>query len=397
MNRIIFFTSQNSYIFAPKVPNNRYCNSGDFVYFAAGVSCLFGINSVQFSTYEDIESRLAKEPNYFKNNYDLAINMQANIFSLDFVSNMNYIAELIRRMKIPVFILGAGAQSTIDYSEDFLDSISESSQNFLDSIFNSGGDITLRGEFTKYCLEKLGYKDLFVSGCPSFYMSGFSDSVISNKKVGKDVFCPMFNGQSVQEINSRLYESYPESLFFDQGYYFDLLYTPELLTDERFNQLREPVKKMFVSRRIDGDMNYYLWRKRILDKKVNFSYGSRLHGNVIAIQLGIPCYINVIDSRVREIVELFNLPSNLTYHFNEVSDDLYDLYKSIDYSQFNKSYLKMFLNFEKYLNTHGIPNRLRDSHDDFINCLSQLTYFDYRKNDKLEEKVRHLSSICYCS
>ena len=74
-------------------------------------------------------------------------------------------------------------------------------------------------------------------------MSGFSDSVISNKKVGKDVFCPMFNGQSVQEINSRLYESYPESLFFDQGYYFDLLYTPELLTDERFNRLREPVKK----------------------------------------------------------------------------------------------------------------------------------------------------------
>ena len=57
----------------------------------------------------------------------------------------------------------------------------------------------------------------------------------------------------------------------------------------------------------------------------------------------------------------------------------------------------MFLNFEKYLNTHGIPNRLRDSHDDFINCLSQLTYFDYRKNDKLEEKVRHLSSIYYCS
>ena len=47
--------------------------------------------------------------------------MQANIFSLDFVSNMNYIAELIRRMKIPVFILGAGAQSTIDYSEEAKD------------------------------------------------------------------------------------------------------------------------------------------------------------------------------------------------------------------------------------------------------------------------------------
>lgn len=306
------------------------------------------------------------------------------------------LSRIIKKLKIPMFILGAGVQSSLDYSDEFLLSISEPSKIFLDTVFESGGDITLRGDFSKYCLEKLGYKNLFVSGCPSLFMCGFSDNVLNKKIINRDCFNPMFNGQTVQEIDDSLYDRYPNSHFFDQGYYFDLLYEPNVLTDERFYRLNDSVKKLFLSRRIDGDMNYFLWRKSVLDKKFNFSYGSRLHGNIIAIQLGIPCFVKVIDSRVREIVELFNIPSNMSYRYNEKSDDLFELYNSIDYSIFNKTYLNQFLIFERYLNSNNIHNRLRDLHTDFINCLSKQEYFDYRKNIELDEKVNHLSSMHHC-
>ena len=79
-------------------------------------------------------------------------------------------------------------------------------------------------EAQKQELEKLGYKNLFVSGCPSLFMCGFSDNVLNKKIINRDCFNPMFNGQTVQEIDDSLYDRYPNSHFFDQGYYFDLLY-----------------------------------------------------------------------------------------------------------------------------------------------------------------------------
>lgn len=154
------------------------------------------------------------------------------------------LSRIIKKLKIPMFILGAGVQSSLDYSYEFLLSISEPSKIFLDTVFESGGDITLRGDFSKYCLEKLGYKNLFVSGCPSLFMCGFSDNVLNKKIINRDCFNPMFNGQTVQEIDDSLYDRYPNSHFFDQGYYFDLLYEPNVLTDERFYRLNDSVKKI---------------------------------------------------------------------------------------------------------------------------------------------------------
>lgn len=51
-------------------------------------------------------------------------------------------------------------------------------------ILNSGGDLTLRGAFTQYYLEKLGFNNLFVSGCPSLFMRG-ANAEISAERVEK--------------------------------------------------------------------------------------------------------------------------------------------------------------------------------------------------------------------
>ncbi len=135
-------------------------NSGDTVYFSAGAS-FFWKQDVTYIQTSALQAKLAIDPDWVKNNFHIAIMMEACIFFEGYNDTLKEMGLLIRKFKIPTFVLGAGIQSPKDYSEKFLTKIKENTCFYLDSIFLSGGDISLRGYFTKYCLEKFGYKNLF--------------------------------------------------------------------------------------------------------------------------------------------------------------------------------------------------------------------------------------------
>lgn len=72
----------------------------------------------------------------------------------------------------------------VNYEVNFSERLNIAVKKFVSLILNSGGDLTLRGSFTQYYLEKLGFKNLFVSGCPSLFMRG-ENAVISTKELTK--------------------------------------------------------------------------------------------------------------------------------------------------------------------------------------------------------------------
>lgn len=366
---------------------NDYTNSGDSVYYVSGISYFYSKNiNTKFITIDDLKGKLKEEPDWVRKNFEICIMMEANIFFEGYNDLLKSQAELIKSLKVPTYILGAGAQSDKDNSIKFIDKIKENTKLYLDSIYSSGGEITLRGNFTKYVLEQIYKHDFFVSGCPSMYFRG-RNLEITNDKVKKHIFKPMLNASNVSDLNIKIYKDYENSVYFDQDKYLKTLYCPMDITD--YKALKYPFKYLYENKRIDGDMNYYLWSKQVQDGQFNFSYGSRIHGNFIALQNGIPSFVKVIDSRTRELAEFFNIPNSEEIAFDESKDNLYDLYLDIDYTKFNNEFYKKYDAFLKFLNDNNIPNCLENNYE-FKEYLSKLEYYDYRQDKLIIEQQSNI-------
>lgn len=378
--RILFLVLETMDLMSPVYyDHNRKYNTGDFVYFIAGISYFYDDSlDVTFIKQKSLEDKIRRDGNWVKNNFDICIHMEANILNPVYIGEMLEKAKLFKQMQVPIFILGVGTQSSIDYSTKFLTEIRESAKLYLDAIMGSGGSITARGYFTQYIVEKLGFSKVFVSGCPSLYYMGERCNVIQ-RKVGKDEFRPALNGEYISSIDNKIYEDNPTALFFDQGHYLPELYEPNRVS--KYESHIYPFVKLYEESRIDGDMNYWLWSKRIKET-CNFSYGTRIHGNIIALQNEIAAFVKVCDSRVREIVEFFDIPNSMNTKFDEKKDSLYDLYRQLDYKKYMQTRDKCFRKFSKWLEEKKIPNVL-GKNNAYKNLLDKFNYYDYRKDDEL--------------
>lgn len=370
-------------------------NTGNYVYYMAVLSYFWKMEKVSTFTIDEIKHKLEDDAEWAYKNFDMAIMAEANMFALYYkdtllISN----AAFVKSLKIPCFILGIGCQNDIEHSLKNLEPINDQVRNYVDTILNSGGMLTLRGNLTGEYLKSLGYKDIPVFGCPSMYINGLSFE-ISDKKVLPQDFKPMYNAQYVQDLDEKLYKDYPDSAFFDQDRYLRSLFEPLNAKDYDYLQNKLFIK-LYERGRILGDINYYPWRKSILDNGFNFSYGSRIHGNIIAIQAGIPAFVKVIDSRTREIAEFYGIPNSLEYHFDEKKDSLYDLYKSISYKKFNESYSEKFDRFKDFIfKISGVENKqdfASDNGKDFITYLSEQDYIAY---DKKYQKTPEAKKLIY--
>lgn len=372
-------------------------NTGNYVYYLAVYSYLFGAKNLKCMGFDEIRKHLDNDPEWIRKNFDIAIIAEANLFAICYkdtalVDN----AKFIKSLKIPCYVIGIGCQNNTDNILRNLAPINDEVKNYVDTILESGGMLTLRGNLTRDYLSSLGYDNIPVLGCPSMYING-QHFEISDNKVQQNAFNPIYNAQFVEDLDEKLYEDYPQSVFFDQDRYLRSLFLP--LSAKNDECLRNDLFiKLYKQGRIRGDINYYPWQKQIIDNGYNFAYGSRIHGNVIAIQAGIPAFVKVIDSRTREISEFYNIPNSLEYRFDESKDSLYDLYKNISYVRFNESYIEKFNNFRNFmLNISGVQIENNNNFKEFLASKTYPTYeYNYHttKNAKnlikyIEDKTNH--------
>ncbi len=391
--RVLFIMSEYTNLLKPipyKDEKGRFAgNTGNWVYRIAGMSYFYSEKlCVVFETLENIESMLEKDPFWGKKNFDLCIIMEANGFSEVFHAYVKEKFQKISKLGLPIFVLGAGVQSTVDYSEDFLTrEVIEDTKYVIDLILSSGGDITLRGDFTGQMLAKIGYPNLFVSGCPSLYLRGESFK-IEKKTVAEEEFCPMLvSSDGIGTENAKILNMYSRSVFFAQDTYMPFLYEPEAVTD--CWQYLQPTRKLYAAGRISGDVNYISWCHQITEGGFHMAYGNRVHGNIIALQNGIPAYINAKDSRTREIAEFYAIPNSVNDPYNSQQETLYELYERLDYAKFNQAYSMRYQEFDRYLNRKNLPNVL-GANSELLNYLEGLSYYDYRKDASLEAGKKRL-------
>ncbi len=109
--------------------------------------------------------------------YDVYVLPLASAFRRSFVGHLTRLTSVIQRLRIPVVVLGVGAQASVDYDTGRLAAIEPADKAFVGAVLDRGPSIGVRGELTADYLSKFGFRDVEIIGCPSLFLNGPSLAV----------------------------------------------------------------------------------------------------------------------------------------------------------------------------------------------------------------------------
>jgi Polysaccharide pyruvyl transferase len=96
----------------------------------------------------------------------------ANAFRPRFEANLGRMTDVIERLRIPVVVLGVGAQGTLAGDWTRLTGMEPTIRRFVAAVLDRSPSIGVRGAMTAEYLARLGFRDIDVIGCPSMFMWG---------------------------------------------------------------------------------------------------------------------------------------------------------------------------------------------------------------------------------
>lgn len=124
-------------------------------------------------------------PDYYKTNhnnadlinekYDYYIIPLADAFRKEFVHTLRRYTKLIKKLKIPVVVIGVGLRASYEPNLDEGFPFDDDANSFVSAVLEKSSIIGVRGEITAKYLSKLGFReeiDHMVIGCPSMYTFG---------------------------------------------------------------------------------------------------------------------------------------------------------------------------------------------------------------------------------
>ncbi len=296
-------------------------------------------------------------------NYECLVLPFANAFRVNFIYELEAVTNLVEQLKIPCIIVGVGAQAGIN-KEVNSPELDEAVTKLMKAVLKKSNKVGLRGEFTADYLTKLGFqaeRDFTVIGCPSMYMYGKKLPAMEVKALTKE---------SDVSMNSKI--SLPQK-FHDFMYRSSL----ELPNYNYVPQVIEEIGQMFMGKRYPAGFatsipehfpvnfahpiyqsgkgitfaNMPSWLEYLRNK--DFSFGSRIHGNIAAILAGTPCFIVVSDNRIMELVEFHHIPHLLMQDLNK-STNIFDLHEKADFSAIQIDHEKHFMHYLDFLKENGL-------------------------------------------
>lgn len=330
--------------------------------------------------------------------YDCFIIPLANAFRASFVKELEYLTKLVKGLKIPCVIAGVGIQAKLnaDITQSF--SFDEAAKKFVDAVLEKSSIVGVRGEITGNYLKHLGYKeeiDYTVIGCPSMYMFGkdlpkarvnglSKDSKVSiNYKI--DLPLPL------HELINRSMQKIPDFHFVPQSIEeLRLMYAGVPYPVKKHKLIPEEYPLSLASEIYRGDkvlgfVNVESWLEFL--RSVDFSFGSRIHGNIAAVLAGAPCYIFAYDSRICELAMYHNIPFMQAKDITD-STNVFDIYEKTDFTSIQKGHEERFLHFVDFLNKNEVKH-IYDS-----NGIATRIPFEEQKRDMVFEPAVHsFSSI----
>lgn len=308
----------------------------------------------------DISAERARQIN---EEYDVFVVPLANAFRPSFAKSLDRLSTLIEQLTIPVVVVGVGAQVGADYDTEDLRPINTAVRRFVRAVLERSASIGVRGELTASYLRDLGFKDIDVIGCPSMFLYG--DTFPTPRAPGPldadaHVAINLSPGASkvgdLAGIAQHAHERFPHLTYFAQN-----LVDAELLfwgdssaAAGRHNPLPRHLTHPFLKEdRVRVPVDPKVWLEELADH--DFSYGTRIHGNIAALLAGTPAVVLTHDSRTLELCRYFDLPYRL---LSETPSDIpaAELYEQADFSGMLNGHKERFGRFTSFLERNGLEN-----------------------------------------
>lgn len=271
--------------------------------------------------YEESLLRQLRNIHVARSLEDLPARVETLVLSMsNFISSttdLGYLYdELSARSVEQVVMIGAGAQA---YEFGDRIALTEGTRRFLGFVAARSVSIGVRGHYTAEVLARLGIRNVDVIGCPSaFWKNG----------------APAFAWSELPEKPRLAVHSTPLGHFRDKvsalmahGMRHDADYVLQSETwmmpllgaggDEDSLDRGilyyaypecDPIElRAWLKRKLVVFFDMERWLQQIAN--YDLVYGSRFHGNMAAIQAGVPALNMPFDTRTRELCEYLNLPT----------------------------------------------------------------------------------------
>lgn len=290
--------------------------------------------------------------------YDAYVMPLANAFRPSYEPKLKRIVRFIERLRIPVVILGVGAQSTPRFSFDELRPMEPLIRRFVAAVLDRGPSIGVRGEITAEYLFGLGFRDVEVIGCPSMFLEG--------ERLSVEKRAATLDREARLSINVSPYvramgpitvshaARYPNLTYVAQD-----LPTLGAMLGGGWPSDRRPddpiplhnAHPLFAQRRARFYVEPWPWIDDLRHR--DFSFGTRIHGNIAALLAGTPAYVFAHDSRTLELARYFEIPHRPMRDVR-ADVDAADLYAEADYGPMRRNHAKRWTTFSDYLARHGL-------------------------------------------
>lgn len=274
-------------------------------------------------------------------------------------------SELISKVPFPIVPVGMGAQSSkeLNTPQKLVDALPKSKIYALKSMAERVKSMGVRGDFTAQCLEYMGIKNYKIIGCPSAYkyLNGKYDEIKAPDC--DNIVCNVTTGN--------IYESKIVRMAMENDWEWIMQTASELpecyldnkqISKEKMDRVLPGLEKSnqdvldYTQKRGNMFFNVADWYKFLKEKQFTFSFGSRFHGNMIALRAGIPALWVVHDSRTRELADTFSLPK-INYEQLESIQNIEELLEYCDYDAFYKKYKQKCKEYVAFLEENEVSHK----------------------------------------
>ncbi len=298
--------------------------------------------------------------------YDCFVIPLANAFRTSFEDELDILTGLVRRLKIPCIVVGVGVQAKAGEKIDHDFPFDRSAQKFVSAVLEKSSIIGVRGEVTADYLKHLGFaeeRDFTVIGCPSMYMHGealpFRDPAPltpqTRVSVNRKINIPAKVHQFIYDSSMR----FEDAVFVPQGIDdLKLLLTGKPIDRKAFPKIHATYpwrldSEVCAAGKEIGITNVHSWMMYLQER--DFSFGTRIHGSIMAVLSGTPAYIFAPDSRVTELAQYHNIPYMPAKDINEETD-LFAIHEKTDFSRVKEGHRQRFDHYLDFLEANGLTH-----------------------------------------
>jgi hypothetical protein len=323
----------------------------------------------------DIEtSGLARShPRVINSRFDHVVIPLANAFRASYIETLDALSTLIEQLTIPVTVLGVGAQASLAGVYRGADTVKPATARFVRAVLDRSPSIGVRGEHTRDYLKALGFGDEHVKviGCPSMFMYG------PNLKVERKVESLSYDSPIAFNVSPYVPEMGPLSLYAAE-HFPNLVYmaqniqTLELMLygsypkGKKMNAMADsgaPITldhPLIRSDRVRFFLDPKAWFEHLA--QYDFSFGTRIHGNIAALLAGIPALLLAHDSRTLELAEYHEIPHRTITSIEDDANAL-GLYAECDWNRLNKAHPDRWDTFAAFLGEHQLTHVYDEGQD----------------------------------